>query len=205
MELSIGNLPENKAPFYATYQGLNIYTDKISWSIGNDFIEINEKNPRIGNGNKKVVFESKDFFNIQTYRKLQNVSDRNPIATLKLLSDKTKKDTINANEFAKAIHPNFSTDNIRGLLYEMVASGFILFQPETETITVKDRLVHFADAAQSRRDYDILRFYSKTDGTNAKLVVKSQQIVANDVKTIEFSDRHKVCLLYTSPSPRDQR
>ena len=192
LELSIGNLPENKAPFYATYQGLNIYTDKISWSIGNDFIEINEKNPRIGNGNKKVVFESKDFFNIQTYRKLQNVSDRNPIATLKLLSDKTKKDTINANEFAKAIHPNFSTDNIRGLLYEMVASGFILFQPETETITVKDRLVHFADAAQSRRDYDILRFYSKTDGTNAKLELKSQQIVANEIKTIEFSDRHKV-------------
>ena len=81
---------------------------------------------------------------------------------------------------------------IRGLLYEMVASGFILFQPETESIIVKDRLVHFADAAQSRRDYDILRFYSKTDGTNAKLEVKSQQILANEIKTIEFSDRHKV-------------
>ncbi len=192
LDLSIGNLPENKAPFFASYQGLNIYTDKISWIIGNDHLAINEKNPRIGNGNKKVMFESKDFFNIQTYRKLQNVADRNPIATLKLLRDKTKKDTINANTFAQALNPNFSVDNIRALLYEMVASGFILFQPATETITIKERLVHFADAAQSLRDYDFIRFYSESEGTNAKLSIETNQIVVDQVSTIEFSDRQKV-------------
>jgi len=192
LELSIGNLPENKAPFFASYQGLNIYTDKISWIIGTDHLEINQKNPRIGNGNKKVMFESKDFFNIQTYRKLQNVADRNPIATLKLLRDKTKTDTINANTFAQVLNPNFSVDNIRALLYEMVASGFILFQPKTETITIKERLVHFADAAQSLRDYDLIRFYSESDGTNAKLDIKTNQIVVDQVSTIEFSDRQKV-------------
>lgn len=192
LELSIGNLPENKAPFYASYQGINVYSDKISWTIGADYLEINEKNPRIGNGNKKVVFESQDFFNIQTYRKLQNVADRNPIATLKLLLDKTQKDTINANVFAQALNPNFSTDNIRALLYEMVAAGFILFQPATETITIKDRLVHFADAAQSRSDYDLIRFYSESSGTNAKLNINSKQMVVDKVNTIEFSDRQKV-------------
>lgn len=192
LELSIGNLPENKAPFFASYQGLNIYSDKISWTVGSDYLEINEKNPRIGNGNKKVVFESHDFFNIQTYRKLQNVADRNPIATLKLVRDEAKADTINASTFARALNPNFSTDNIRALLYEMVASGFILFQPSTEIITVKDRLVHFADAAQSLRDYDLIRFYSESDGTNAKLDIRSNQMVVNDVSTIEFSDRQKV-------------
>ncbi len=192
LELSIGNLPENKAPFFASYQGLNIYTDKISWIIGADHLAINEKNPRIGNGNKKVMFESRDFFNIQTYRKLQNVADRNPIATLKLLRDKTKTDTINANTFAQALNSNFSVDNIRALLYEMVAAGFILFQPKTETITIKERLVHFADAAQSLRDYDLIRFYSDADGTNAKLNIKTNQIVVDQVSTIEFSDRQKV-------------
>ncbi len=192
LELSIGNLPENKAPFFASYQGVNIYSDKISWTIGADYLEINEKNPRIGNGNKKVVFESKDFFNIQTYRKLQNVADKNPIATLKLLRDKTKADTINANTFARALNKNFSTDNIRALLYEMVASGFILFQPKTETITIKERLVHFANAAQSLQDYDLIRFYSDSDKTNAKIDIKSNHMMVDAVSTIEFSDRQKV-------------
>ncbi len=192
LELSIGNLPENKAPFFASYQGVNIYSDKISWTIGADYLEINEKNPRIGNGNKKVVFESKDFFNIQTYRKLQNVADKNPIATLKFLSDKSKSDTINANTFARTLNKNFSTDNIRGLIYEMVASGFILFQPKTETITVKDRLIHFADAAQSLRDYDLIRFYSDSDKTNAKLNIESNHMIVDGVNTIEFSDRQRV-------------
>ena len=192
LELSIGNLPENKAPFFASYQGLNIYTNKISWIIGTDQLSINQKNPRIGNSNKKVMFESKDFFNIQTYRKLQNVADRNPIATLKLLRDKTNADTINANTFAKALNPNFSVDNIRALLYEMVASGFILFQPKAETITIKERLVHFADAAQSLRDYDLIRFYSESDDTNARLNIQTNEIVVDQVSTIEFSDRQKV-------------
>ena len=192
LELSIGNLPENKAPFFASYQGLNIYTDKISWTIGTDYLEINKKNPGIGNGNKKVMFESQDFFNIQTYRKLQNVADRNPIATLKLLKDKTKADTINANIFANALNPNFSTGNIRALIYEMVASGFILYEPATETITIKDRLVHFADAAQSLRDYDLIRFYSESNATNARLNIETNQIVVDEVNTVEFSDRQKV-------------
>ena len=192
LELSIGNLPENKAPFFASYQGLNIYTDKISWMIGTDYLSINKKNPRIGNGNKKVMFESQDFFNIQTYRKLQNVADQNPIATLKLLRDKTKTDTINANTFAQTLNPNFSVNNIRALIYEMVASGFILFSPKTEIITIKKRLVHFADAAQSLRDYDLIRFYSESNGTNAKLNISNNEIVVDQVSTIEFSDRQKV-------------
>jgi len=102
---------------------------------------------------------SQDFFNIQTYRKLQNVADQNPIATLKLLRDKTKTDTINANTFAQTLNPNFSVNNIRALIYEMVAS---------------------------------IRFYSESNGTNAKLNISNNEIVVDQVSTIEFSDRQKV-------------
>jgi len=192
LELTQGNLPESKAPFYNSYQGVNIYTNKINWKVGIEALQVNEKNPRIMNGNKKVKFESLDFFDTQTYRKMQNVADRNPAAVLKLLADKLEKDTLNANVFAKALNPNFSTDNIRTLLYEMISAGFILYAPKTETITIKPRLIHFADAAQNRTDYDLIRFYSETETTNASLDLKSNNMLVHGISTLEFSDRQKV-------------
>lgn len=192
LELAQGNLPQSKAPFYNSYQGVNIYTNKINWKVGLEPIQINEKNPRIANGNKKVKFESLDFFDTQTYRKMQNVADHNPVAVLKLLSDKLNQDTLNANVFAKRLNTNFSTDNIRTLIYEMVSAGFIAYAPKTETITVLPRLRHFADAAQNRTDYDLIRFYSESDETNAMLDLKSNNMLVKGIKAMEFSDRHKV-------------
>lgn len=192
IQLKKGNLPNNEAPFYSSYQRMFVHTDKVSWIVGAESILINEKNKKIGNGSKTVKLESLHFFDSQLYRKLQNGADRNPIAILKMMSEKKKTTEIPAVDYAKALNPRYDVSQIKSLLYTMVGEGLINYHAQSETITVYEKLLHFGAAAQDQTDFDLIRYYSKSDATNANLRLDNHHLIVNDIDILEFSDRQKV-------------
>ncbi|MEL6865193.1 MAG: hypothetical protein AAFP19_12270, partial [Bacteroidota bacterium] len=99
LQLQRGKRGSDRNPFYDSYHGVNIETEKIDWYLEADSIVFNRKNAAIGNGQYKVAFESDAYFNVQHYRKLQNVADYNPIASLRALSLREKSQIIKAEQW----------------------------------------------------------------------------------------------------------
>ncbi|MEM9824095.1 MAG: hypothetical protein AAF985_23620, partial [Bacteroidota bacterium] len=155
-------------------------------------ISINQKNAKIGNGNQRVSFESLDYFDLQSYRKFQNVASNNPIAILKFLSLQEKRYTFPAQLFAQKINPRFEIEHIKSLLYDLLAEGFIEYNSDTQQVKVLPKALHFADASQGKKDFDIIKYVSKSKSTNALIDVEKQEIHVRDIKLVEFSNRQKV-------------
>ncbi|MEM8909512.1 MAG: hypothetical protein AAGD05_16820, partial [Bacteroidota bacterium] len=192
IDLFRGKRGSDRSPFYDSYHQVNIDTDKLNWDLATGLIQINEKHAKFGNGNQRVSFESLEYFDIQTYRKFQNVANNNPIATLKLLVEQEQTKVFSAHQLAKKLNPNFEIDNIKSLLYDLLAQGFIEYDAARELVIVKDKTLHFADASQKKKDFDLIKYVSISDQTNALLDINSQEIVARNVGLVEFSNRQKV-------------
>ncbi|MEM9921235.1 MAG: hypothetical protein AAF990_24250, partial [Bacteroidota bacterium] len=194
LHLARGKRGSDRNPFYDSYHQLNIETEKISWEIPQNNLLINPKKKEIGNGQPKVNLTSTEYFDIQQFRRLQNVADYHPVASLKGLSDKLKTKTIDALTFARLLNPRFDISSIQSLLYELVAGGFINYDKDAEKLHLLPKVFHSADANMNKIDYDNIRIVSVSDQTNAEVRGGNNDLIANDVKVLEFSDRQKVAL-----------
>lgn len=192
LNLYRGERGSDRGPFYDSYHKVNIDTDKLDWDIDAGQITINQKNAKFGNGNQRVTFESLQYFDVQTYRKFQNVSTTNPIATLHWLARTEKKNIFSAKLLAKKINPRFDVENIKSLLYDLLADGFIEYDAERQLVTVKDKTFHFADASQKKKDFDLIKYVSDSEKTNALLDLETKELITRNVGLVEFSNRQKV-------------
>ena len=61
-----------------------------------------------------------------------------------------------------------------------------------------------ADAAESRASATAPKPSGKTDSDSVELKSAEMAIAARDMASVAPVDMDKVCLLYTSPSPRDR-
>ncbi|MFT4664961.1 MAG: hypothetical protein ACI9XB_001914 [Gammaproteobacteria bacterium] len=195
--LTRGDRGSDRFPFYSSYHNFNIDTEKVDWNIKTGELFFNEKKIKLGFSNSKVTFESLGYFDVQDYRKLQNVSDVNPIATLKFLNKKEGTTFIHAETFAKAMNSNFGVENVERLLWDMVSKGYISYDKNTKMIEIREKAFHYADAAMDKVDYDILKIVSDAEKTNAVFDLESKNILANGVKVIEFSSKQKVAAVPT--------
>lgn len=191
LALSRGESATDRNPFFSSLHKVNIYADNIIAYLDQDSIAIGrEKIPIV---RKPVVqFESFDFYTEKDYQQLQNIATVNPIAVLKVMTDQEGTRFLHAAEVARKINPRFSIENIKSLLYDMVSRGFINYEPETDMVEVKDKVLLYADAHRNRTDYDVLRLESVTDSTNAIMNLRDNSIDISGVEVVELSQKQKV-------------
>ena len=192
LSLKRGDRGSDSNPFFSSHHQMNIDADKIKWNIEENDILINEKKIKTGSLNKRVVFESLHYFDVQDYRRQQNVADYNPISTLKNLTLKESSREIKASLLAKTLNPNFDVSSIERLLWDLVSKGYILYDKEEGLVTVKDKIIHYADASQNKVDYDVLKITSDSEETNAVVDMESNKMLVKDVNILEFSNERKV-------------
>ncbi|MFK7809932.1 MAG: hypothetical protein AB8F74_19160, partial [Saprospiraceae bacterium] len=192
LTLQRGERGSNRNPFFNSLTQTNIDSERLDWDLTTTEVIVNEKKAALGNTNKKVTFESANYYNEQDYRMLQSVASVHPLAVLKGLSDKEKSKTISAEQYAKTINTRYDVSTIYSLIYDLVGKGYILYDKETKQIEVLDKVFHYCDASQERIDYDIIKLVSESDKTNAKLLLEKSVVAADAVDVIEFSNLQKV-------------
>jgi len=75
----------------------------------------------------------------------------------------------------------------------MAISGLIYFNPETDIITVRQRLFDYAENLKHKHDYDIITLHSVTPGRdNATMNLLNFDITVHGVKQVLLSDTQKV-------------
>ena len=193
LNLKRGKRGSDRNPFYNSLHQFNIDVDNIDWYMNSDSIVLGQRGVGFSKTNKKVTFESLKYFEEGDYRRLQNISTTNPLATLKVYADQ-EGTTVSANNLAQKLNPRFDVTSIQSLLYDLVANGFVNYDSDNQIVEVKDKVFHYADAYQGKVDYDVLKIISEVDSTNAVLSLKDNTITANGVRSIQLSSKQRVAI-----------
>lgn len=181
-----------KSPFIDSYHDMGIESAKIDWYINGDSIVFNQKKIQTGLSSSKVVFKSDNYFDVQQYRRLQNVASYHPVANLGQLAEKNKTTTINIDHFAKSINPNFNKKSILGLLNQLAEDGFIIYHKDATALELLPKAFSATAADMELSDFDHIKIVSEAESTNAVYHLKQEQLLARDVEILELSNYRKV-------------
>jgi len=180
--------------FYSSAHQFSIEAEELVMQIDNDSVMIGREALPILK-KPMVRFESLNFFNENEFDGLKGISTQNPLQLLYQISQDKQTNIFDANTFAPLLNPKYSLENIRSLLYEWVAAGYIEFQDEKNQIIVNEKVKLTVEAASGKRDFDRLRIDSKTDGVNAWLTLFNKNIQIQSVNFLDFSPMHRVRLI----------
>ena len=193
LSLKRGKNGADQTLFQDVYHDFRVDAPTIDWKIDTDTIILGIKRPSFASSiEKKVIFQSKEYFDQNEFEKIQNISNSNPLIIMKIVSDKEGTNLIDAEFLAQKINPRFSVDNVKSLYYDLVAKGFISFDSETNVVTLLDKLYHYVDASAEKVDYDVLNVISESNATNAILNIATKKYEVTGVKNVEFSRKQKV-------------
>ena len=198
--LTRGEKGSSQNPFYSSFYNMNLDTEKISWHLNSDSLEIGGSTGIKGVA-QKVQFESSNFYDPGVYLRMQGLASHNPINTLYALWLKTDRDKddngriVKDTEFAMEINAKFDYSSIQTLLAQMVQEGFINYYFDRHEIELRDKCVHYALASQGKKDFDAINIISESTKANARLNLKTKETEIFEVKKLELSKRQKVALI----------
>jgi hypothetical protein len=195
-----GEKGSSRNPFYSSFYNMNLNTDKVSWHLNADSLEIGGHTGIKGVA-KKVEFESSNYYDPSVYLKMQGLASHNAVSTLYSLwlkTDQDKEDNgriVKDSEFAMEINPKFDYSSIQSLLAQMVEEGFINYYFSRHEIELRDKCIHYALASQGKKDFDAINIISESTTANARLDLKTKETSIFQVKKLELSKRQKVALI----------
>ncbi len=193
IELARGDGSKGRRAFSSSFHQIDIDANKMKWYFDKDSLVIDEEGKAIGSEvERRLHYESKNYYSPKLYRKIQGVGVVNPITTLKVFSEMEGSRTVDANLFAKRMNPKYTIKKISPLLFDLESKGFLKYDPEGELIEVYDKTFLYSDASRDKVDYDNLNIISETNKTSGYLNTKTNELEINGIKFIEFSATQQV-------------
>ncbi len=177
----------SRAPFNNSYHELDMYCEALYWNIDEPKIELQMVR---GIGDKgKAVFESSDFFSYLRYRNMQGMHDINPLAQLRIFSNKIDSREFSINDYAG--HLRINRRNVKSQLIELSYFGFLSVDFDSETIILNDKLFHYLGAYAGHNDFDVIQIYSDAP-VNAEVSLHNLDLNIFGVEVIPLSDTKNV-------------
>ncbi len=178
-----------KTPFINTYHKFDMHFEQIVWQIDEPLIAFNFLP---NNFQGEAFFESMDFY---TYDKSEAVRMGEPVSPIIKMIDfynvNNKAPSFTVVDFAK--HIKYLATDLRPIIFKMAVFGLIYYNPESDIITVRQRLFDYADNAKHKHDYDIITLHSITPGKdNATMSLLNFDLSVHGVKQVLLSDSQKV-------------
>ncbi len=178
-----------KTPFSNSFHKYDMSIEQIVWQIDEPILAFNFLP---NNFQGEAYFESMDFFTASkadAIRGGDNVSPISKMIEFHYSLDKAKSFTV--VDFAK--HIKYLAVDLRPIIFKMAIYGLIYYNPETDLITVRQRLFDYADNLKHKHDYDIITLHSVTPGKdNATMNLLNYDITVHGVKQVLLSDTQKV-------------
>jgi hypothetical protein len=168
------------APYSNSYHRLDMYSEALYWKMGDPVITFG---PLFGSTDSTAQFTSTDFFNASSYDRLTG-DGLNPLVLLKAKSDQMVSNTMSVLDAAAALRT--TKDYAEPQLYELMIEGFLEYNKDLGTVTLREKLFNFIDQRAGRKDYDVIDITSNSF-TNAELSLVSNDLKVNGVKKFTLS------------------
>ncbi len=197
MRLSKSKDYNSQGPYSNTYHKVDMSFDELVWVRTEPVINMQAAlGSALGNG----FFESHDYFDMAFYESLQGMEYQNPLADLWTFGNMIGGSTFNAEAYASYLRK--APYQIRHQLMQLTKSGFVYFDFDQDRVTLRPKLYDYIKASLKQRDYDIIRFITRTEGSqeNASLNLDTKDLTINGIPSIFLSDVQNVKLV-----PSDNR
>ncbi len=146
-----------QAAFQDDYHQLEIYVPKIIWDVGTEELSFSF-GYETGTEKKVARFESRNYFDLRLYNRLQGLSAVHPLVALSNYAYKYDEETMKAGTAASALH--LTLEQAKPTLIQLSNLGFINYDSEREIVQIKEKLTNFVDANAGTKDYDNIIFVS---------------------------------------------
>ncbi|MGC8865341.1 MAG: hypothetical protein ACP5O2_06415 [Bacteroidales bacterium] len=196
LSLYQGNSVLAEMPFFSSFHRAELQANTLQWSIS-DSLMVFKKGTGLVREND-AMFISEDYFRGDDYAKVQGIDPVNPLKTLYDVSKTLRKQKFKLQEYAA--NRNQNPDQVRAQILRLAALGFLIYDFDTETITLKDKLFHWVDSNNGKKDYDNLFIFSEKADTNGLLNLRNLDLLIFNVKGVVLSDSQKVYI-----TPYNQR
>ncbi len=190
-ELSIVRMSDGlgRSPFFDTWHKIDMYFEALYWTMGEPKIELRMIKNASNSG--EATFESFNFYADSRYDKIQGFEEVNPLLVIRDYAEKTKSKTCTLDEMVKLFRR--SQDQVQSLLMNIANLGFIIYDYNHNTITIKSRLVDYLNSKNKKTDYDVLRFVSTISRlSNATINLLNFDMKLRGVGQIVLSDSQNV-------------
>ncbi len=179
----------NAIPFYDSYHQLDIYVQAMFWKLNED--DMLFKRIRTVNDKNLAYFVSSNFFSNRDFYQLQGIDDLHPLYVVQNYMRDYKVDEVQLNALADYMQK--SADQVSAMLINLSNKGFLVYNTETQTAIVKDRLSYFLNAKSGLTDYDVIRLESNVrTRPNASLNIPSLGLNVYGVPEVSISDSQEV-------------
>lgn len=178
-----------KTPFSNSYHKYDMYFERIVWHIDEPTLAFNFLP---NNFQGEAYFESSDFYTADKAEALKSGEAISPVnRMIDYYNTSGKPASFSVIDFAK--HLKYLANDLRPIIFKMAIEGLIYFNPESDMITIRQRLFDFADNAKHKHDYDIITLHSVNSGKdNANMNLLNYDITVHGVRQVLLSDTQKV-------------
>lgn len=179
----------NAIPFYDSYHQLDIYVQALFWKLEEDNMLF--KPIRMMNDKNLAYFVSSNYYSNKDFYQLQGIDDLHPLYVIQNYMKAYNVENIQLNALADYMQK--PVDQVSAMLINLSNRGFLVYNSETETGIIKDRLSYFLNAKSGFTDYDVIRLESNVSSrSNASLNIPSRGLNVYGVPEVSISDSQEV-------------
>lgn len=178
-----------KTPFSNSFHQFDMHFEQIFWKIDEPLMQFNFLP---NNFQGEAFFESSDFYSKAKADVLKGIENVNPIYKVaEFYNTNNKPQSFTVVDLAK--YMKYLAVDLRPLVFKMATFGLVYFNPETDVITVRQRLFDYVENGRHKHDYDIITLHSVLPGKdNATMNLMNYDITVRGVKSVLLSDTQKV-------------
>ncbi|HPQ08007.1 MAG TPA: hypothetical protein PK995_02145 [Bacteroidia bacterium] len=187
MILLRGDKGIEKTPFTDTYHKVDIYVEQIEWNTEDSLMSLNFLPT---NMQGEAFFESENFYSADKSEALK-VGGFNIVQKIYEYYNLNNKMPFTVVDLAHYV--NMLQNDLRPIIMKVASFNVIFYNPSTDVITVKQKLLDYMDYVKHKKDYDRLTIHSVNPGKdNAILNLLNFDMRIYGVKLILLSDTQKV-------------
>ncbi|MCK5136766.1 MAG: hypothetical protein KAR19_13330 [Bacteroidales bacterium] len=178
-------------PYSNSYHNIDMNFDELFWNRGESTMRFQALQ---GTSIGRATFESNAFFNFDFYMGLQGMDYVHPLAQLYTYSNMLGGRTFAVTGYAS--YAGFPAYQIRHQLMSLSKLGFVYYDDATDMLTLRQKLFDYIVASMRQRDYDVIRFISRTESASiAALDLDSRDLTIKGIPVIFLSDSQNVRLI----------
>lgn len=177
--------------FMDSYHKLELGVDALRWNLDTSYLELQTLNRVEG---KPVVIESYNYYDPNKLEKYRITSPQDPVTLMKRYFDSAWTRELPAADLAQMIHGGYTVQTILNTLFQLVEDGFIYYEPETQMVYIRQKVIDYIDASKGERDYDNMNILSFAPRENIRLDLENFNLGIKGVEKIAVSDSQEVVL-----------
>lgn len=181
----------SRSPFFDTYHMVDIDVEAMFWNIDEEKILL--RNIPSSTGRNTAFFRSMNFFDEREFGQIKGMDRTNPMYHIQSFYENMGMKEFHLNSMVKYI--GYAPHMVKAMLLRLANMGFLNYNLNNDMITIRDRLFHYLEARQGKRDYDVINFNSRTQQkSNGELSLLNYDMKLYGIRTIQLSDSQNVVI-----------